>query len=367
MLRCRYFEGTHPELETRLEAHFARVRHAFEEQGWRGALVLGGGYGRGEGGVMEGPAGPGFSNDLDYFLFDEAPGAARLEAWCREIERAESAALGIDVEIKCLRPAAVGDPSRSMMFADLVAGHVVVAGEAGFLERLREGLDYSRIEPEETTRLLWNRGSGLWFARCRMGRDGELPFVIRNHAKLKLALGDAWLCWQGQYTSRCRERAQRLAAAAIPDGFAELRQWHAEGVAFKFHPVAAGPDWPQLAAESRVLGEVWGRLFLAVEAQRLQRPLAGFAAYLALPRVLPHSPPARNLALALRDQLKRGASIRPRRDYPRGGLMRALPCLLELTPGGVAGAGRFLPAAAGDISQLQTWEPVYTKWWAAYA
>lgn len=362
-----YFEGTHPELEARLEGHFARVRRSFEEHGWRGALVLGGGYGRGEGGVMEGPAGVVFSNDLDYFLFDEAPAAPRLAAWCRQIERAESAALGIDVEIKCLRAAAVCDASRSMMFADLVAGHVVVAGEAGFLAQLRDGLDFARIAPEETTRLLWNRGSGLLFARCRMGRDAELPFVMRNHAKLKLALGDAWLCWQGQYTSRCRERARRLAAVAIPAAFAELRQWHAEGVDFKFHPVAGGAGWAQLEAESRRLGETWGRLFLAVEAQRLNRPLDGFPPYLATPRVLPNSPLRRNLALALRDRLKRGAWIRPCRDYPRGGLMRALPCLLDLTPGGVADAGRFLPASAGDPALLGSWERSYATWWAHYA
>jgi len=363
----RYFEGTHPELEARLEGHFARLRASFTAHGWRGALVLGGGYGRGEGGVMEGPAGVGFSNDLDYFLFDEAPGAASLAAWCRQIEREESAALGIDVEIKCLRAAAVGDPSRSMMFADLVAGHVVVAGDGGFLARLRAGLDFSRIEPEEAMRLLWNRGSGMWFARCRMGRDGQLPFVIRNHAKLKLALGDAWLCWQGQYSSQCRERARRLAAVALPDAFAELRQWHAQGVDFKFHPVADGATWHHLEAESRHLGDAWGRLFLAVEAQRLQRPLDGFAAYLAVPRLLPNSPLTRNLALALRDKIKRGGWIRPCRDYPRGGLMRALPCLLELAPGGVAAAGRFLPAAAGDPALLPSWESLYATWWAHYA
>src|ERR1035437_3471433 len=125
----RYFEGNHPELESRLENHFARVRNSFEEKGWRGSLVLGGGYGRGEGGVMRGPEGVGFSNDLDYFLFDDAPGDPRLVSWCRETERSESVVLGIDVEIKCLRADSMGDPGRSMMFGDLVAGHVVRSEE----------------------------------------------------------------------------------------------------------------------------------------------------------------------------------------------------------------------------------------------
>ena len=363
----RYFEGNHPGLEARLEGHFARVRNSFEACAYRGRLVLGGGYGRGEGGVMRGPDGVGFSNDLDYFLFDDAPGDPGLESWCRQIERSESEVLGIDVEVKCLRADSVGDPSRSMMFADLVAGHVVVAGDAGFLARLREGLDFSRIEPEEATRLLWNRGSGMFFARCRMGGDEGMKFVIRNHAKLKLALGDGWLCLHGQYTSKCRERGARLAECELPEGLCDLRKWHAEGVDFKFHPFGGGMTWPELEEESRRLVEAWGLVYLAAEEKRLKRRLAGFPDYLALPRLLHGTPRGKNLALALRDKLKRGGFIRPLGDYPRAGLMRALPCLLGLTSGGVAEAGRFLPSPSGERSRLQGWEDIYSKWWGYYA
>jgi len=367
MVTGKYFEGNHPELEARLDSHLARVRNSFEEHGWRGSLVLGGGYGRGEGGVMQEQEGIGFSNDLDYFLFDDTPGDPRLEAWCRRMERAETEALGIDVEIKCLRADSLGDPSLSMMFADLVAGHVVAAGDAGFLERLRAGLDFSRIEPEETTRLLWNRGSGMFFSRCRMGNDDGMKFVIRNHAKLKLALGDAWLCLNGQYTSKCRERAERLATVELPDELSALKKWHAEGVDFKFHPFSGGLEWPELEEESRRLIDAWGRLYLMVEERRLKRRLSGFTEYLALPRLLHNSPLGKNLALALRDKLKRGAYLRPLGDYPRAGLMRALPCLLGLSSGGVAEAGRFLPNPSGDPSQPQSWESSYSKWWAYYA
>ncbi len=363
----RYFEGEHPELERRLEVHFARVGESFERLGLRGALILGGGYGRGEGGVMEGEDGVGFSNDLDYFLFDDAPGDRDLDSWCREIERVESAHLGIDVEIKCLREDSIGDPSLSMMFADLVAGHVVVAGDGAFLEKLRGNLDFSRIAPEEATRLLWNRGSGMFFARCRMGGEGEMKFVIRNHAKLKLALGDGWLCLNGQYTSACRERGRRLAAADLPQGLSGLREWHAEGVAFKFRPFAAGPSWAELEDEARKLTDAWGRVYLAAEEKRLERKLGGFADYLTLPRLLQGTPAGRNLLLALRDRLKRGGFIRPVTDYPRAGMMRALPCLLDLAPGGVAAAGRFLPRPSGDPSQVRAWEGVYSKWWSHYA
>jgi hypothetical protein len=363
----RYFEGDFPELVRRLEDHFARSRAAYETLGRQGAMVLGGGYGRGEGGVMAGPEGPGFSNDLDYFLFDPEPGDPALNAWCRELEKRESEVLGIDVEIKCLRPDSLGDPSRSMMFADLVADHVVVAGDAGFLADMRKSLDFSRIEAAEATRLLWNRGSGLFFARCRLAGEREAGFVIRNHAKLKLALGDAWLCLNGRYTSKCRERAARIATESLPDDLAWLKTWHEEGTSYKFQPFASGPTWADLREESSRLAEAWGRLYLLVERKRLGLPIANFATYLDLPRLLPGSPVWKNFALALRDRLKRGAALRPAGDYPRAGLMRALPCLLELTSGGAAETGRFLPRPTDDPARPGNWEKTYAKWWVHYS
>ncbi|MBK1817949.1 hypothetical protein JIN84_20170 [Luteolibacter yonseiensis] len=307
-----------------------------------------------------------FSNDLDYFLFNDAPDDAALLAWCREIEKTESALLGIDVEIKTLRAESIGDPSRSMMFADLVAGHVVVAGNAGFLQKMRDSLDFSRIEPEEATRLLWNRGSGMFFSRCRMGEGGDKKFVIRNHAKLKLALGDAWLCLHGAYTSKCRERGERLAKTELPANLAAIRAWHREGVDFKFKPFADGMTWEELDSESGKLIEAWGVVYLAAETKRLKRNFSGFSEYLAVSRLLPGGH-LKNLVLALRDRLRRGASLKPLGDYPRAALMRALPCLLGLTSGGEAEAARFLPKPEGDPSRFRAWEPVYSKWWTYYA
>lgn len=367
MASARYFEESCPELEGRLEDHFSRVRGRFSEKGWRGSLVLGGGYGRGEGGVMSDAGKPGFSNDLDYFLFDDAPGDPVLNAWCREIERTESPQMGIDVEIKCLRADSIGDPSRSMMFTDLVAGHVVVAGDAGFLRTLRDGLDFSRIGAAEATRLLWNRGSGMFFSKCKMGEEVEKAFVIRNHGKLKLALGDALLCLEGRYSPKCRERGERLADCKLPTAVPELREWHAEGVEMKFRPQSRGKSWDELEKEAERLIHAWGAVYLTVEEKRLDRRISGFGDYLMIPRLLHDTPVLRNLALGLRDRLRRGGFIRPVGDYPRAGLMRALPCLLGLTPGGVGEAARFLPKPSSDPSCPRSWESVYMKWWAHYA
>lgn len=311
--------------------------------------------------------GAAFSNDLDYFLFDDSPDDRALQAWCRDAEREESEALGIDVEIKCLRADSIRDPGVSMMFADLVAGHVVVAGNAGFLAAMRESLDFSRIQSEEAARLLWNRGSGMFFSRCRMGSDAGLGYVIRNHAKLKLALGDAWLCLEGRYSPKCRVRSERLKESRLPENVPRLLEWHAEGVEFKFRPFSRGVGWADLENEARELVGAWGEIYLAVEGARLGMRFDSFKDYLAVPRLIRSSSVARNLALACRDKLKRGGCLRPIGDYPRAGLMRALPCLLGLTPGGVAEAVRFLPETPDQTQNPKSWERSYARWWSCYA
>lgn len=361
-----YVEGDHPELRERLEAHFSRVRESFLAHGFSGALVLGGGYGRGEGGVMPLDHGVGFSNDLDYFLFDDTPVAEPLLQWCRAIEREESERLGIDVEIKCLRREAIGNPNDSMMFADLVAGHIVVAGEAEFLTSLVPTLDFTQLPAEEATRLLWNRGSGVFFAKCRLERRAEVAYVIRNHAKLKLALGDALLCLQGQYVPWCRERHQRLLRAELPGGLESIPAWHAEGVEFKFSPFLKGPSWEELDEESTRLTAAWGKLWLLVESRRLGRPIGSLEAYVNLPRLLPGHP-LRHVMLAVRDRLRRGGCLRPTTDYPRAALMRALPCLLDLTQAGPSQTGKFLPLPSGDAHKRSAWESVYARWWNYYS
>lgn len=354
-----FFEGSFPTLEESLRRHFERVR-----QSWTGisglaqALVLGGGYGRGEGGVALLGEGPSLFNDLDYFLFSETPDDPTLVEWCRQIEREETERLGADVEIKRLPKSDVYQGLETMMFADLVGGHFVVAGDGDFLAELARDQDFSKVGAEDAARLLWNRGSGLLFSRTIHSEDPV--FVSRNQAKLKLALGDAWLCLEGLYVPQCRERGRRFAAIRLPEELEVLHAWHAEAVEYKFRPVVESLEGEGSRKESELLGEAWLKVMLRVESVRLGIPSLTLERYLSLPKIFPGLPVWRNLALAVRDQIKRGGCLRPVGDYPRGALMRALPCLLGL--GGVS------PSRCRDFMPVQKDSAAgsYFCWWQHY-
>lgn len=379
-----YFVDDCTVLEELLERHFEHMRTLLRQSphvlAKVEALVLGGGYGRGEGGVLrsgDGTASDALFNDLDYFLFTNHADDAGLRAKVHELEVGGRDILGIDVDIKCLSAEDMGDPSESMMFYDLVAGHHVVLGAEDYLRARFSQVDASRIPPIEASRLLWNRGTGLYFASCHIGRREDAAFVVRNHAKFKLAAGDALLTLANLYDSSCRERYCRFRQHRPDKALGlDLAEIHAEGVAFKLGPTKGTLDWEALAEENRKLADLWSRLFLHSESVRLGTAFESPAAYVEGrdPRS-PELPRWKAPLFALRDCFKYRRWLAPVWDYPRTALFRSLFCLLsgEESPGVLPSPGRFLaPLSKGNTRKTcrtatTEWESLYAFWWQRYS
>ena len=353
-----------PSMEEQLQAHFERTRQHFAHLGDQApeAIVLGGGYGRGEGGIATGSEGaPAFFNDLDYFIFTAGPDDPALLRALREWEQQESSRLGIDVEGKYLRRSALSQTAGSMMFYDLVAAHTIVAGPEDFFEPYRALANPASIEAVEATRLLWNRGSGLLFARADLAEGGDLAVVHRNQAKAKLALGDALLARRGKYCAYARDRQAVLCAEADIDP--RIVALHQAGVHFKLSPTPTPPVETLMATQAE-LTALWLACFLEVESARLSGQFATPSAYARHPgRLFPGNSRCRNLLLSLRDQLRRGGTLRPRSDYPRGALQRALVLLLEAEPD----YPRVSRIFGQPVTSLPDAVKHYTKWWQAYS
>ena len=361
----KYFLGSHPALAERLEAHFVDLRSRIEAEPAIAArieaVVLGGGYGRGEGGVLVNPDGSEeLFNDLDYFLFAIDPEDEALIELVRGIERDGTEEMGIDVDIKIERVVDVPKPEDSMMIYDLAAGHIVVYGEDDFLTSRWPQPEASNIPLIEATRLLWNRGTGLYFAACRIEDRQDKRFVERNHAKFKLAAGDAVLCASGQYHWSFLERQKRFKALA-EDVFG-VGAIYEEGIDFKLAPRDGDLSWEELADENRKLSELWARLFLHVESERIGVEFPDAAAYVeGRERRSPDVPRWKAPLFALRDFLRYRRWVGPVWDYPRAGLFRSLFCLLlEDLPA----PSKFLGKPQGD--GRAAWEPTYKFWWERY-
>lgn len=353
-----------PELESKLNTHFKRTRDHFARLGAKKpeAIVLGGGYGRGEGGVTEDSAGqPCFFNDLDYFLFTESPDDRELVAAVHEWEQSESLKMDIDVEGKCLPKSDLQQTKESMMFYDLVAGHTIVEGPEGFFDAYSALANPKTIAPVEATRLLWNRGTGLLFARLDLAQNQDLSAVHRNQSKAKLALGDALLTLNGDYRPFARERHQLLSQMRGLDE--RIVKLHALGVDFKLRPTTC-PALKELHSTQQELTELWLDCFLKVESSRLEcefeSPLA-YATYSS--KLYPESRTLKNIALSFRDRIKRSGRLNPVPDYPRGALQRALVLLLEPEP-----HWKQVSYHLGRrLSDLDVSVKVYKQWWQYYS
>ena len=180
-------------------------------------LVLGGGYGRGEGGAT---AAHRLYNDLDLFVFLDAPEAAfpSFAQRLAPVAAAFTARLGVDVDFTLRTASRLRHDGRRLMVQELLRGHVALdpadfdlAAWSGVRPRAAADLPAG-----EAARLVMNRGMGLEFARRRLAANGGRAdaFVLRNLNKAVLGAGDARLIAEGRYAWRLDAREAALGDAA---------------------------------------------------------------------------------------------------------------------------------------------------------
>lgn len=183
-------------------------------------VVLGGGYGRGEGGVLVSADGrESLSNDLDFYVVAEDGSSdaeiAAIGEILKPVSEKWTARLGVDVDFCVAKtPWRLRHDQDRIMIQELIHGYFDVAGMKG------EDLfaDVERREPSafpwmEAARLLMNRGAGLILAS--ESDDGR--FIVRNINKAILGAGDARLVARGAYRWRAVDRAESLGDRLYSD------------------------------------------------------------------------------------------------------------------------------------------------------
>jgi hypothetical protein len=205
-----------PELEAWLESLCRvvsdRVRSLIPGKRLQG-VVLGGGYGRGQGGVLRTSGGDVPYNDLEFYLFlrgsritNQHRYGPAVQAVADELSRKAS----LHVEFKLDSLSGLRSSPVSMFSYDLVTRHRVLHGNQDLFRGCEHHMDASAIPVSEATRLLFNRCSGLLLCRERFQhpewRPEDADFICRNIAKAGLALGDVVLTVHQAYHWDCRER-----------------------------------------------------------------------------------------------------------------------------------------------------------------
>jgi hypothetical protein len=303
------------------------------------AVVLGGGYGRGQGGVVRSPTGDRPYNDLEFYVFTRGNVLLSERRYRHPLQKLGdqlSPAAGLHVEFKIYSRDKLRTGAVSMFTYDLLSGHQLISGDKDVFRGAEHHLKADQIPLHEATRLLFNRCSGLLLAKDLLRQEAltaaQTDFVGRNLAKVQLALGDAVLTVYGQYHWDCRERHARLnelAASQILPWLFEVRRLHAAGVEFKLHPAVASETKPSLQEQHFQLSNLGQQLWLWLESHRLKCLFASARDYAFSP--LPKCAETsrwRNALLNLRTfgptAIFRGRVF----CYPRERLLNALSLLL---------------------------------------
>ncbi|CAN5862208.1 hypothetical protein BH11VER1_BH11VER1_19840 [soil metagenome] len=293
-------------------------------------IALGGGYGRGEGGVLFHASYQAPYNDMEFFVFVRGPLLIQQIRWNRALQDLAhrlTERYGIEIEFKLLTLAKLRRSEPSMFYYDLVMGHHWVMGDDSLFVGCEHHQDPSTIPLHEVTRLLMNRSSGLLFAKVRLSHPDftaeDADFVARNLAKAQLALGDVLLATHGQYHWSCIERHRRLQCQSLPFDFSDH---HAAGVEFKLHPTRSSAKREELVDRHQSLTTATKTLFLWLESRRLGVAFPTLESYAnSTIDKCPETQPTRNRLINFRQFGVRSLN-NPR--YPRQRLLHGLCDLL---------------------------------------
>ena len=218
-------------------------------------VYLGGGYGRGEGGVfVKADSHAALYNDLDFFVFTNelVPSQRRaVNAALEKVSRKWTERLGIDVDFSPAKNVgALAQVENTLMFQELRNGYVYILGDPALPLRAIAELSPDRLPLSEALRLMLNRGMGLMFAGEKLAEKSvDTNFILRNFNKCALGCGDALLISRGLYRWKISERAERLANMQNSEFAAQLGA---------DRPGRPGPQRPRRPAKGRPRGEVPG-------------------------------------------------------------------------------------------------------------
>ncbi len=235
----------------------------------RVALYLGGGYGRGEGGVLVTQDGRHLPyNDLDFFAFSKRLSSARRKAFDGKLSSLAPAyekVTGVSVDFAPVKTIEKLRCERhTLMYQELLHSHRLVCGPDLLAEVPCP--EANELPVLEALRLLVNRGMGLLFAAQRLAAapvddngyvvidDDVIDFAVRNMHKAALGAGDALLIAQKRYDYNLERRLVIIKYDAHTTGvFTGLAPFYQAARDFKvlpgtqrMNPLEKLPDYLEL-------------------------------------------------------------------------------------------------------------------------
>ncbi len=364
-------------IEKRMAAMMSRVAGSiakhFRPHEYRSVVLLGG-YGRGEGGVIRDMTGEHLHNNIDLLLITATWGRKsglkkRLDAVLAPIAANEK--IGIDTGV--IGEMELRHAPPHVIWFDVRWGHRTILGDAAIVPSLRP-LAAKDIAIDDVHALLVNRASLLVINDAIFERGEPAPhharYVVKHLMKAIIGHGDALLFTHGRYHAGYLEKQRRMRdIAALTPGLAELYDAAAE---FRF-----SPDYERYARENlrdftQRTRDTLAAAHLAFERLRSDRRDCTFANHIE--RVLENKPSSTTFAARMKRMANANASgllrqtILHRKEAhghcPRAVLAAVLPTVLYGSNTDQARLTQSL-LRASDCSP-QALRHAYLRYWAEH-
>ncbi|HOA29474.1 MAG: hypothetical protein KBB33_03235 [Candidatus Cloacimonetes bacterium] len=365
----RYIDESLKDIAVRFDALFSRDELI--------ALVLGGGYGRNEGGVLNVDNEEKLYNDLDFFVIskDMPPWKnAHIDRTLKNLHYELCDKYDIEVDFSDLKPVnSLAKTPLTLMWYDLLYGHKVIWGNKHVLQNLPRW-EAKDLGINEALKLLLNRGIGLYFARSHLLHDvlsEHCDFINRNIHKAYQAVAEAILITEGKYHWSVNRRMELIKEAPVAEycNDARLPDLMQEAMLFKLRPYYIEPIPKPINDRLQMAIDTFEQVYYACWAKYFGVPKLDLKSYQNL--LSSHKDQqnsvmslAKNFALNLRDCGITPANMTEYIKYPRYRLFYTLPWLLfgaEMTNESVA---RML-GVQGDIDR-DSLEKRYISLWQRY-
>ncbi len=252
-------------------------------------LLLAGGFGSGEGGVLATPEGQRAFGEFEFVLLAREGTEPAVQALAVRLEAlGERMALwtGAVGTFRITTRQQIADSETSPFLHELARGHRVLIGPESLSASWTRHQEPSAISLQEVTHLLFQRCSGLLCAARRLQRaeftSEDADAVHRQLSRLELALGDVVLAAHGEYRGSSVERHQRLAtftpAEPVPN-LSLIYEMHAWGLSYKLRPTRGVGGRENLQRRLTTLATVARDLWLWLEGRRLGQKFRTAACY----------------------------------------------------------------------------------------
>ena len=230
-----------------VERQITRLLEAVADEGAKAlephactAVVLIGGYGRGEGGVDRSDGHERPHNNLDLLVITGDAGASALQQAKQALQEAVapiSREHNIDIDTSAVAASSLRSSPSLVIWYDMRFGHKTIMGDESFVPSLTH-FDLPRIPPWDVRNLLVNRGTLLVINKLLIERAGlEEPLrrlIVKHAMKAIIGYGDALLFFRGDYHWSYLEKQRRMRARSdVPPAFQEL---YDEAMEFRFEP-----------------------------------------------------------------------------------------------------------------------------------